>query len=168
MSHFRNAIPLYWLYDYTTLYDSIRRQSTASYSYDEMLTSLLRDDRMRNRRDRAPFIGNPPEGEGVPGSSSSYRVHMYLAFYRLFLLKDDFCHWNKWEKSTFPGISTFFAEMAGAKAPWLSIQIPRLGLARSSNFRAYLWWVIGIFEEFSQKSRKLIFILLGKESFLPF
>jgi len=33
------------------------------------LTSLLRDDRMKNRRDRAPFIGNPP------GGSRDHQVH---------------------------------------------------------------------------------------------
>ena len=33
-----------------------------------------------------------------------------------FLLKDDSCHRNEWEKSTFPGFSTFSAEMTSAKA----------------------------------------------------
>jgi len=60
VSHFRNAIPLIRIRAYTFLYD----ETTASYSYDEMLTSFLRDDRMKNRRDRAPFIGTPL---GVPG-----------------------------------------------------------------------------------------------------
>ena len=74
------------LYDYTILYDSIRRKSTASYSYVEMFTSLLRDNRMKNRRDRAPFIPSRHGGvAGIPESSSSCRVHMYLAFYRLLL-----------------------------------------------------------------------------------
>ena len=52
----------------------------------------------------------------------------------------------------------------------LNYQIWRITRASAqSNFSASLWWVIDIFDDFSQKSRKLfIFILLGKESFLPF
>jgi len=66
---------------YTT---KIRRKSTASYSYDEMLTSRLRDDRMKNRRDRAPFI---PSRQGG-GGSRGHQVHtectctwLFIGFY---------------------------------------------------------------------------------------
>jgi len=41
-----------------------------------------------------------------PGSPSAHRLS----------LKDDFRHWNEWEKSSSRGIPTFSAEMAGAKA----------------------------------------------------
>ena len=69
-------------------------------------------------------------------------------------------------KSSSRGIPTFSAEMAGAKALWLCIQIPKAAASARSNFGASLWWVIDIFDEFSQKARKLIiFILWGKESF---
>jgi len=54
------------------------------------------------------------------------------------------------------GIPTFPAEMAGAKALWLCIQIPKARASARSNFGTSLWWVIDIFDEFSQKSRKLI------------
>jgi len=84
VSHYRNAIPLYVC---TTI-----RKSTASYSYDEIFTSLLRDDRMKNRCDRALLYTPDRRGSGgVPGSSGANRVHLYLAFYRLFL-EDDFSH----------------------------------------------------------------------------
>jgi len=73
------------------------------------------------------------------------------------------------EKSTFPGISTFSAEMASAKALWLCIQIPKARASAKSNFGASLWWVIDIFDNFSQKSRKLIiFILLNKPKGIVF
>jgi len=48
---------LYCLY----VYGPIRRL-TASYSYGEMFTLGLRRRRLKNRCDRAPFIGTPPGG----------------------------------------------------------------------------------------------------------
>ena len=48
----------------------------------------------------------------------------------------------------------------------LYIQIRKVKASAGSNFGASLWWVIDIFDNFSQKSRKLIiFILLGKETY---
>jgi len=89
VSHFRNAIPLYWLYDYTILYDSIRRKSTASYSYEEMFTSLLRDDGMKNRRDRVSFI---PSAQGGGVTQDFFKSETICAF-----------HWNVTHEAMNPG-----------------------------------------------------------------
>ena len=116
--------------DYTILYD----ETTASYSNGEMFTLELRRRRRRlkNRCDRAPLI---PSGQG---GSRGHQVHTECTCTWL-LLKDDFCHWNEWEKSTFPGLTTFSAEMTGAKALWLSIQIANAKASANSNFSASLW-----------------------------
>jgi len=110
LSHFRNAIPLIRIRAYTFLYDENRPPAIP------MMRCSLRFSEMTEWKIAAiERLLYPPDrwsgGGGVPALSSSYRVHMYLAFYRLFL-KDDFCHWNEWEKSTFPGISTYSAKIA--------------------------------------------------------
>ena len=56
-----------------------------------------------------------------------------------FLLKDDSCHWNEWEKST------FFTEMAGAKALWLSTRIPK---ARASSNCQFPWFPLVSYRSF--------------------
>ena len=101
VSHFRNAIPLISIRAYTFLYD----ETTASYSYNEMLTSFLRDDRIKNRRDRAPFI---PSGQGgshrIFSSPKRYALSsgMWLTELTIGLfLNYDLSHWFQWEKLTF-------------------------------------------------------------------
>ena len=131
-----------------------------------MLTVELRRQ-LKNRCDRAPFIEKPPGGEVKPppgGGVAEQRqgglgcTCTWLSIG--FLLKVDS---NEWEKSTFPAFSTFFAEMASAKAQLLSIQTPRARASAKFQFPCFTLVSYRSFDEFSQKL--IIFILLGKETF---
>jgi len=61
------------------------------------------------------------------------------------------------ESSSSGGIPTFSAEMAGAKALWLCLQMPKARASAKSNFGASFWWFNPIFDHFSQNSSKLYF-----------
>ena len=124
------------------------------------------DDRQRDVHSRSPttttdwllaigaFYRNPPRG----GGSRGHRVRSHLAFYRLFL-KVDFSHWNEWEISTFPEISTFSAELTGAKALKLYIQIPKVW----ASFQCFP--LVSHLNFWRFFAKYIIFLLLPKESF---
>jgi len=118
-----------------------------------MFTLGLRRWRLTDCLRSAPFIGTPP-GRGSRG----HRVRSHLAFYRLFL-KVDFSHWNEWEMSTFPEISTFSAELTGAKALKLYIQIPKVW----ASFQCFP--LVSHLNFWRFFAKYIIFLLLPKESF---
>jgi len=130
--------------DYTILYD----ETTASYSNGDVHSRAPTTTTEKSLRSSAFYTFRT-------GGSRGHQVHTECTCTWL-LLKDDFCHWNEWEKSTFPGLTTFSAEMTGAKALWLSIQIAKAKASAKFQFQCFPLVSYRHFWRIFAKSRKLI------------
>jgi len=144
-----NGVYTLEMYVYTTIrsHTILYDETTASYSYDEMLTSLLRVVRMKNRCDRAPFIPFRTGGlhrfffkvrndmrflvvcdSWTRGGGLHRMAETIWAIYRLFL-KDEISIEINAKFRPCRQFRPFSAKTARAKALKLYIKFLRLGLA---------------------------------------
>ena len=139
---------------YAILYD----ETTASYSYDEMLTSFLRDDRMKNRCDRAPFIGGGSRFSRFSGVIECKPSAYVLGFLKAF--KDDFPIEINGKNRPSRKFWPFPQKWMALKRYSYAYKFLRLGQAQVPIS------VIRIFDDFSQNWSKLYFC--PRNRFHPF